>query len=123
MLIRKLEDCPQFIAGDGSILRELLHADKGKFNFRYSLAHAIVRAGLKTIPHKLKMSEVYYIISGNGRMHIDDESRDVGPGCAIDIPPRSRQYIENTGDEDLEFICIVDPAWRIEAEEILEEGD
>jgi mannose-6-phosphate isomerase-like protein (cupin superfamily) len=119
MYIKKLKDCPQFIAGDGSILRELLHADKGEFAFRYSLAHAIVKADLKTIPHKLKTSEVYYIISGSGRMFINDESQDVGPGCAIDIPPGAKQYIENTGDTDLEFICIVDPAWRLEDEEVL----
>jgi mannose-6-phosphate isomerase-like protein (cupin superfamily) len=119
MYVKKLKDCPQFIAGDGSILRELLHADKGEFAFRYSLAHAIVKAGLKTIPHKLKTSEVYYIISGNGRMYIDDESQEIGPGCAIDIPPRSMQYIENTGNTDLEFVCIVDPAWRVEDEEVL----
>jgi mannose-6-phosphate isomerase-like protein (cupin superfamily) len=119
MYIKKLEDCPEFVAGDGSILRELLHADKGDFSFRYSLAHAIVKKGQKTVPHSLKTSEVYYIISGIGRMHIDGEQSVVGPGHAIDIPPRSRQYIENIGDADLVFICIVDPAWRIEDEEIL----
>ena len=29
MFVKNLEDCPEFIAGDRSILRELLHPDKG----------------------------------------------------------------------------------------------
>ena len=51
---------------------------------------------------------------------IDDESRDVGPGCAVYIPPGAVQSIENTGAGDLIFLCIVDPAWRPEDEEILD---
>jgi len=38
MFIKKLKDCPKFISGDKAILRELLHAKKGRFKFRYSLA-------------------------------------------------------------------------------------
>jgi mannose-6-phosphate isomerase-like protein (cupin superfamily) len=52
-------------------------------------------------------------------MHVDDESADVVAGDALDIPPNSVQFIENTGDEELAFLCIVDPAWRAEDEEIL----
>lgn len=119
MFIRKLKDCPEFVAADLSRLRELLHAGKGDFAFRYSLAHAIVEPGKKTKPHRLKTSEVYYIIEGSGRMHIGGESQDVGPGDTVSIPPHSIQYIENTGQERLIFLCIVDPAWRAEDEEVL----
>jgi len=35
------------------------------------------------------------------------------------IPPLSTQYIRNTGSDDLKFLCIVDPAWREQDEEIL----
>ncbi len=50
-------------------------------------------------------------------MHIDEESLEVGPDCAVYIPPQAMQYIENTGNSDLKFLCIVDPAWRKEDEE------
>ena len=53
-------------------------------------------------------------------MHVDEEVVEVGPNCAIYIPPKAVQYIENTGSCDLEFLCIVDPAWRPEDEEVLE---
>ncbi|MCP4258186.1 MAG: cupin domain-containing protein [Planctomycetes bacterium] len=119
MFIKYLKDCPEFIAGDDSILRELLHPEKTGLQIRYSLAHAEVRPGQKTKPHKLKSAEVYYIITGQGLMHIDDQSSEVGPECAVYIPPDSIQYIENTGNSDLKFLCIVDPAWRKDEEEVL----
>jgi mannose-6-phosphate isomerase-like protein (cupin superfamily) len=53
-------------------------------------------------------------------MHVDEETLEVGPDCAIYIPPHSRQYIKNTGDSDLKFLCIVDPAWREEDEEVID---
>ena len=118
MFLKYLKDCREFTAGDDSILRELLHPEKTGLQIHYSLAHAEVRAGQKTRAHKLKASEVYYITAGKGLMHIDDESLEVGPECAVYIPPDSMQYIENTGNSDLKFLCIVDPAWRKEEEEV-----
>ncbi len=119
MFIRKLKDCEEFTAGDGSLLRELLHPDKAGLALRYSLAHALVKPGQTTMLHSLKTSEVYYILDGEGIMHIGEESAKVHSGDAIYIPPHSRQYIQNTGKTDLIFLCIVDPAWRREDEAIL----
>jgi mannose-6-phosphate isomerase-like protein (cupin superfamily) len=120
MLLKYLKECREFIAGDGSILRELLHPGKAGLSVRYSLAHAKVQVGQKTKPHKLKSSEVYYLTAGKGLMHIDRESFEVEADCAIYIPPNAVQYIENAGNCDLEFLCIVDPAWQEEDEEILD---
>ena len=119
MLIRQLKDCPEFIAGDACHLRELLNARTDKRAYRYSLAHAIVKPGTKTKPHALRTSEVYYILEGRGRMHVEHEIAEVGPGVVIDIPPDAVQYIENTGKADLVFLCIVDPAWCAADEKIL----
>ena len=119
MIVRRLEDCEQFVAGDGSVLRELLHPGKQPAEARYSLAHAEVAAGQSTLPHRLMSSEVYYILAGRGTLHIGREARPVVTGCAVYIPPGSVQYIENLGDTDLVFLCIVDPAWRAEDEFVL----
>lgn len=118
MLVRYLKDCREFIAGDGSLLREVLHPEKSALEIRYSLAHAKVNAGHRTEPHRLQSCEVYYIVAGEGLMHVGEETLEVGAGCAVYIPPRAVQYIENTGRSDLEFLCIVDPAWRQEDEEV-----
>ena len=120
MLVKRLKECREFVAGDGSILRELLHPEKAGLEVRYSLAHAKVKAGQSTKPHKLKSSEVYYITSGQGMMHIDQENFIVGAEYVIYIPPDVVQYIENTGNSDLKFLCIVDPAWQEEDEQVLD---
>lgn len=112
MLVRKLHNCDEFVAGDGTLLRELLHPTKQPLSLRYSLAHATVPEGQTSVLHSLRTSEVYYILSGSGEMHIDDEMCQVEPGDAIYIPPNAKQYIHNSGTEPLVFICIVDPAWR-----------
>ena len=119
MFIKNLSDCPQFLAGDGSILRELLHPGKADINLRYSLAYAVVKPGQTSHPHRLKTSEVYYILEGRGIMSIDDETAEIHPHQAIYIPPMARQHVYNPGSTDLVFLCIVDPAWRKEDEEVL----
>lgn len=118
MLVQKLNACTEFIAGDSTRLRELLHPDKQPIALRYSLAHAILPCGETSQPHSLKTSEVYYILSGRGEMHIEDETQIVEPGDAVYIPPDARQFIRSCGDEPLVFICIVDPAWRKEDETV-----
>jgi len=123
MLVRCLEGCPEFIAGDHTRLRELLHPDKQPSTVRYSLAHALLAPGESSTAHSLKnCSEVYYILSGRGRMVIDDENREVAAGAAIYIPPNAVQSIENIGSEPLAFLCIVDPAWQPENEIVLEKA-
>ena len=121
MFVKLVDDCDELVAGDGSLLRELLHPDKTDIEIRYSLAHATVPPDQATKPHRLASAEVYYIVEGFGVMFIDDESEPVEPGSTVYIPPGAAQYIENTGDHELVFLCIVEPAWRPQDEEILED--
>ncbi|MFB2936396.1 cupin domain-containing protein [Aerosakkonemataceae cyanobacterium BLCC-F154] len=120
MLVRKLSECEEFIAGDNTILRELLHPDKQPLALRYSLAHATLPVGKTSTLHSLTTSEVYYIISGKGEMHINEETQIVESGDAVYIPPNAKQFIHNCGNEPLIFVCMVDPAWRKEDETVYE---
>jgi mannose-6-phosphate isomerase-like protein (cupin superfamily) len=52
-------------------------------------------------------------------MHVGEEAADVMSGDAVYIPPGSVQWLENSGYDDVEFVCIVDPAWRPEDEQVL----
>lgn len=119
MQIFDLGKSQEIIAGDNTILREILHPDKADLKLRYSIAHAMVKPGQISAKHRLTNSEVYYILEGQGKMFIGDESADVHAGQAIYIPPQSIQYIKNTGKIDLKFLCIVDPAWQPDDEEVL----
>jgi mannose-6-phosphate isomerase-like protein (cupin superfamily) len=120
MFVRDLKDCDEIVAGDNTRLRELFNPLKDPLDLRYSLAVARVEPGGTTFLHRLETSEVYYILEGEGEMHIDAERRGVGRGQAVYIPPGATQQISNTGAVELVFVCIVDPAWRVEDETILE---
>ena len=114
------KDCQEFLAGDATHLREILHPDKMDIALRYSLAHAVVKPGETSFKHALKTSETYIILEGKGRMVIDKEAQEVSQGHVVYIPPNAVQCIENIGTEDLIFYCIVDPAWREEDEIVFE---
>jgi mannose-6-phosphate isomerase-like protein (cupin superfamily) len=118
MITKALGECEEFVAGDGTNLREVLHPANDGAGIRYSLAHAYVSPGESSLPHKLAGSEVYYILEGAGLMHVNGETSEVRAGCAVYVPPHATQYIQNTGTTDLKFLCIVDPAWRAEDEEV-----
>lgn len=120
MFIKDLAKCQYFKASDNTSLCELLHPGRDGPDLPYSIAHARLEPGESSLPHRLKTSsEVYFILVGEGEMHIDSEQAEVGTGQAIVIPPGSWQHIRNTGRVDLEFLCIVHPIWRIEDEERL----
>ena len=122
MLIRDIKDCNYFKALDNTILCELLHPERENEDLKinYSIAHAILKAGESSLVHRLKTSiEIYYILEGNGIMHIDNESEDVQPGQVIYIPSNSKQYIENTGSNELKFLAMVYPMWDKEDEELI----
>ncbi|MDY6965395.1 MAG: cupin domain-containing protein [Halobacteriota archaeon] len=119
MYIKDIKRCEEITAGDNTRLRELLNPLKEDIKIRYSLAHAEVEPGKITYPHRLKTTEVYYILKGEGEMYIDDEVKEVRPGQAIYIPPNSIQKIKNIGKYTLVFLCIVDPAWKAEDEEVI----
>jgi mannose-6-phosphate isomerase-like protein (cupin superfamily) len=120
MFVRDLRKRKTFIAGDHTLLRELFNPVKDEIEVTYSLGHATVKPHQTTLNHKLATSEVYYILQGQATMHLDNETKQVRAGQAIYIPPGSEQKITNSGNEDLLFLCIVEPAWRPEDEQILE---
>jgi len=119
MLVKRLDECTEITAGDNTTLRELLNPSVEPLDINYSLAHARLKQGQASLPHWLKASEVYYILKGEGLMHIDNESGYVGKGHVIVIPAGTVQYIENTGTSELKFLCIVEPPWTKDMEKIL----
>ena len=116
MFIKKFKDCQEIIAGDSTILRETLSPLHDGVESRYSLAHAKLPVGAKSVPHAMKTTEAYFIVRGMGIMHIDNEQQKVEKYDTVYIPPHGIQHLENIGQDELEFICIVDPAWRVEDE-------
>lgn len=98
----------------------MLHPGKASLKLGYSLAHGVLDQGKQSLWHRLKSSEVYYFIAGRGVMKVDDASMAVQAGSVIYVPPGSKQSLINTGTESLEFLCLVDPAWKAEDEAVVE---
>lgn len=113
-------DRAEFLAGDHTRLTEILHPAKHQLKLGYSLAHGSLAPGQRSKWHVLASSEVYYFLAGQGRFMIDDEVTKVEAGTTLYVPPGGKQSLENTGSQTIEFLCLVDPAWTVEDERILE---
>lgn len=123
MLLKSLKNTPQFVAGDKTLLREVLHPKNEDIDLPYSIAHAIIKKGERSIPHILqKSTEVYLFLEGNGRAWIDGTPTDVQAGDTLLMPVGVEQYVENTGTSNLRFFCIVSPPWAAEEEVIIQKS-
>ena len=112
MDIKNLDQAAPFTTKDGSEIRELL-AHRNSVIRNQSLAEATIAVGTATQEHyHPKSEEIYYILSGSGRMKLDGDLREVGPLDAIAIPPGARHKIWNTGDVPLVLLCCCAPGYE-----------
>lgn len=112
MDIRNLHDVPAFTTKDGSEIRELL-AHRNSCIRQQSLAEARLPPGASTTPHvHQRTEEIYYVLHGSARMRIGEETRSIGPGDAVAIPPGQIHQVTNTGPEPLTFLCCCAPAYE-----------
>jgi len=118
--IKHLDNIEEIVAGDNCFLKEIFHPDRDEVKTNYSLAFAFVEPQGRTLNHCLKQSETYFIIAGIGRMHIDNDVFEVREGSSFYVAPFQNQWIENIGNDKLEFLVIVDPPWKKEDERITE---
>lgn len=106
------QDAQSFVTADGSTIRELL-AHRNSAIRKQSLAEARLAPGAATTPHHHAVTEeIYYILSGTAAMTLGHETRPVGPGDAIAIPPGCRHTIRNTGPTELVFLCTCAPGYE-----------
>jgi mannose-6-phosphate isomerase-like protein (cupin superfamily) len=112
MDIHNLARVASFTTKDGSEIRELL-AHRNSAIRNQSLAEARLPVGLSTTPHYHPLcEEIYYILTGQGRMRIADDIEQVGPSDAIAIPPGLVHQITNTGSQPLVFLCCCAPGYE-----------
>ena len=51
MLVKHIEEVSEFLAGDHTILKEVLHPSNDPIDINYSIAHARLEAGKASLPH------------------------------------------------------------------------
>jgi len=120
MKIKRNSDIPEIIGHEGSKIKNYFDPDSTDNEIRFSMAHFMIQKGKRTLLHRMKSSEVYYILEGVGILKINGKSFTVKKDDSVFVPPMSEQSIENIGGKDLRFLCIVDPAWNQENEIVLE---
>ncbi len=117
----RTQDLRAFVTLDGSEVRELV-AYRNSTAKNQSLAEARLRPGQSTRLHLHRTSEeIYYILSGMGKMRIGGQVDSVEPGTAVLIPPGVPHQITNTGTNLLIFLCICAPPYEHEDTVLLDE--
>jgi mannose-6-phosphate isomerase-like protein (cupin superfamily) len=73
---------------------------------RTGLAYHVVKAGQRQgFAHRHnEAEEIYVVLSGRGRVKLDDDVNDVGPLDAIRIAPAVARAFEASGDAQLELL-------------------
>lgn len=90
---------------------ELINKDTS-FPTKVSFAKIVIEPNQKSQFHYHNFTEeIYYILSGTGKMIIDDQSFDVVPGHTILIPIGLKHQIINTCRKNLIFVCADAPVF------------
>jgi mannose-6-phosphate isomerase-like protein (cupin superfamily) len=112
MDITNINRVPAFTTKDGSEIRELL-AHRNSCIRNQTLAEAQLPLGGVTTPHHhINTEEIYYILEGEALMRVGRETKTVGPGDAIAIPPGVSHQITNLGSDTLKFLCCCAPGYE-----------
>ena len=115
MVIRNWRDQVPYIGHETKIIWPLLtreNADKSKEEGACLLSLAnltrhVVQGRITTDYHSHENKEqVYYFISGKGKMLIDDEEYPVTAGDSVHLPPRVKHQVINDTEDDIEYLNI-----------------
>jgi mannose-6-phosphate isomerase-like protein (cupin superfamily) len=98
-------DAIPFATKDGSTIREYLHTDV------QSLAEASLDPRQATQRHyHARSEEIYLIVEGGGELEVDGETRAVGAGDAILIPPGTWHEL-TAGEGGVRLLCSCVPPY------------
>ncbi len=101
-----------FEAKDGAMIYELIESEERK-KLDFALAVGFLPKGRKALAHHHDISEeLYYFLSGEGRVRVGREYFDVKKGSLVYIPVNNIHALENKSDsEELEVLCVSSPAY------------
>lgn len=104
--VRMAEPPPHNGTGQSTAYRYFDDAPNAKVIFRKRALHKGASIGM----HVLKHDEVYYVVSGEGEVRVDDCRADVGPGAAIFMYEGADVGIWQKGEANLVIIVAYPPA-------------
>jgi mannose-6-phosphate isomerase-like protein (cupin superfamily) len=104
---------PSFTTADGSAIRELAGPQPSSGPSRLqSLAEATVPPGGQTAEHyHPRTEEIYYFVSGQGRMRLGEAEAEVAAGECVVIAPGTVHKLWATGSQPLVLLCCCAPPY------------
>ena len=121
MSLRKNSEINSIQGDEGTVIKQYFQPHDTLNKINYSLAQFTLEPGKKSKLHKIRSSEIYYILEGNGDLNVNEDTYHLEKDDSVYVPPNSRQFIENTGKDNFRFLCIVEPAWKADDDELLSE--
>jgi mannose-6-phosphate isomerase-like protein (cupin superfamily) len=104
--LREVDDAAAEAGVSDSLEARFAHEDLGSDVM--GLSYQVVKAGKRQpFPHRHgEMEEIYVVISGSGRIKVDDAIEDVGPLDAIRVAPSPTRAFEAGEAEDLVLLAV-----------------
>jgi mannose-6-phosphate isomerase-like protein (cupin superfamily) len=113
MIVRNVNDQEvletTYLAHSGAIAQMIL--DRRVLQEIGFLAIANLAKGKTIESHRDPMEEIYFVLSGEGEMSVDEETRHVHPGDATWIPAGSAHSLTNSSEQDLLILVVASPNW------------
>ena len=102
--LKEVEDAAAEAGVSESLEARFAHEDLGAD--RSGISYQVVKAGKRQpFAHRHgEMEEIYVVLSGTGRVKVDDAVEDVGPLDAVRIAPAAIRAFE-AGDDDLVLLA------------------
>jgi mannose-6-phosphate isomerase-like protein (cupin superfamily) len=106
--VAKVEAAPHGNLGDSTAYRYFDDVTDARVIFRKRALHKGSGIGM----HMLEHDEVYYVVSGRGRLRVDDREVKVGPNTAAFMHEGADVGIWQEGDDELVLIVAYPPAQK-----------
>jgi mannose-6-phosphate isomerase-like protein (cupin superfamily) len=119
---RRVEDAPPIQAPHGEIVRELAGMLAGGTH-QHSLAHITLPPGKASRKHYHPIAEEsYYLLSGVGRVVIDEETQFLTPGqMVVILPGQVHQIFNDNPAESISYLAICTPPWTPDCSVFIED--
>ncbi len=120
MSLRKDSEIEMTYAAEGSSIKQYFDPCNTSNGIKYSLAQFTLESGEKSRLHRIRSSEIYYILEGDAILNVNGNAISMKKDDSVYVQPNASQSIRNSGKSSLKFLCIVEPAWNPDDETILE---
>lgn len=115
LILRRISDARPFKARDGATIYEIFRPGNSKIK-NMGIAGGFLKSNQKASLHFHKISEeIYYIVSGRGKVRVGDSRIKIREGDSIFIPIKKVHALENTSKtKPLKIIAISAPPYSEE---------